>query len=341
VPIDLEQQQDTTSLEKTEDSSPVKVKDWPSKNALCLQTQQSLLGINGSRIGKLAARLATLIQVPNQLAKQGGQQPASNIDEAGLEQEFESFHRQVYSVAKPRKAGRKTKQQPVNRVIDESRLTDDARWEKQQDNTKEEMTETSTNVQKAAEYSQLEESKDSGITDSSRLISEDLESVCSYSDTIQKNKPKRGRPAKECTVTTSSWKRRRKTNRLEASSCESDQVARTTAPKGVDELLDNFLLLEEKIFGKKFSGPRKIPNWHVNFMEAKPEELHKTCYTREEMIARLQYMYGKNIAGQFSFDITEHMPHLNVPMKSCAFKMTKPVKKKKTRRLKLRLYLPS
>lgn len=352
------------TLSKTE-SSPTQVKDWPSKTALCLQTQQSLLGINGSRIGKLAARLANLIQVPNQGRRENP--VATNRDEVDLEQEFESFHREVYSIAKPKKRIRKSKEQlrssvpteaSVDEKIEQSEVTE-LSSNQHIECTNDEMTETWTNALRTngnqAEMEDGWQSVEKGCTCNSSLLSEDLESVCSYSDTVRKIGARKGRPPLVCSedvdVVSGNSRRRKKGNQIQNSG-ETYPITDTTAPKCVDELLDKFLLLEDVKSRTRVTSSRsqKNPRFQeskrndtVQYLTPKLEDSCRPCYTRDGMIARLRYMYSKNIAGQFSFDMSEDVHTCNVPLKNKynALKPISAVKKKTTRRLKLRLYLPT
>ncbi|EME30185.1 uncharacterized protein Gasu_25580 [Galdieria sulphuraria] len=301
---------------------------------------------------------------PNQTRTEKEQVVLSR-DEAVLEQEFESFHREVYSVTKPKRRSRKISEQSVSQVSTEQFFDEEVKYveveeklkKQQQDYTKGELTETSTNISRTGS-NQLEkyenwEYEQTSFTCDSPLFSEDVESVCSYSHTIRKNRPRKGHSSQVQTndgvVASSHPKRRKRSNQLK-NSFGVEQVAVMTPPKGVDELLDNFLLLETmKQRVKPASRPiHKLHDWQVSkpeYMEsldAKSENLSKPCYSRERMMARLQYMYSKNIAGQFAFDISEDLPTLRYQGKdNNSLKPTRAVKKKTTRRLKLRLYLPT
>ncbi|GJQ10114.1 hypothetical protein GpartN1_g4872.t1 [Galdieria partita] len=222
-----------------------------------------------------------------------------------------------------------------------------------------ELTETSTNILvtecNPIEKCENRESVQATFTNSSPFSSEDVESVCSYSHTIRKNRPRKGYSSqdrlKDSCVTSSHSKRRKRINRLKNNS-GAEQVANITIPKGVDDLLDNFLLLEGLKEGSKYAV-RPVPKYHhrqisnpddMSSLSAKSETLLNPFYTREIMQARLQYMYSKNIAGQFAFDISDDVLAMNKPFKSKDLSLKKPtrtVKKKATRRLKLRLYLPT
>eukprot|EP00871_Galdieria_phlegrea_P003557 jgi/Galph1/4201/GphlegSOOS_G2876.1 len=345
--------------------SSVQTPDKPSQTALCLQTQQSLLGINGSRIGKLAARVATLIQLPSKNFIEKGTNTSAVEDL--LERDYECFRKEVYSTPKPTKRRRTPKKENIECGKTESALPEiyanqnndkalDVLSSCSNSATKEELKfRSSGELAQSAGRKERRSEKDEDSEISWKGLASTVTSAdsCCSSNQFQA-KGKRGRPRKN-KETESSNELCSKQQKVEATPYPVGETQRTYfVAKNVDELLERHLSKEHTQVKKKTKASSSF-NWknniHGPFEGPDPESTSNISgfdtpsYSREVKLSRLQQMFSKNMAGQFKFDLSDTC--LIAPVQyDKQKKLDKPklVSKencKRTRRIKLRLYLPS